>query len=279
MARLTIFTKKEQEKFDSPPKFNKTDQGAAFLITGQIKDLIERMHKDVNKIGFMIQLGYFNASGKFFKPDQYQGQDINYIKKMLSLTSADITIERYTTKSRLAHQKTILKLLEWSDFNSNEKLNLTNEVARHVKQQLHPKQLMHSAINYLIINKITLPSYHFMNDIITDSYNNYEYKLLNALELKLTNEHTTILDSFISKKDAPDDTPSFGLLKKLIHSLKPMAIEESVEQFESVKKYYILFKPLINELNLSQQGHCCENIFSSNNFQVALFMQPTRINS
>ena len=194
----------------------------------------------------------FNATGKFFKPDQYQRQDISYIESLLSLTSADI--EQYTTKSRLAHQKIILNLLGWSDLNSNEKLNLANEVARHVKQQLHPKQLMLSAINYLIINKIALPSYHFINDIITDSYNNYEYKLLNALELKLTNEHTTILDSIISKKDTPDDSVSFVLLKKLIHSLKPMDIEESVKQFESVKKYFILFKPLINELNLSQQA-------------------------
>jgi TnpA family transposase len=119
---------------------------------------------------------------------------------------------------------------------------------------LHPKQLMNIAINYLIVNKIVLPTYHLIADIITESYNKFERKLLSVLKNKLTQEHVNILDALLSNKDLSGKTPSINFIKNLIHSMQPKDIAESVEMFKSVKQYFIIFQPLIKELDLSQQA-------------------------
>ena len=106
----------------------------------------------------------------------------------------------------------------------------------------------------MIINKVVLPSYHCIADIITASYNSFEHKIISTLKNKLTKEHVNILDSLLLNKDRSGKSPSVNFIKKLIHSLQPKDIAASVGMFKAVKQYFNMFKPLINEMNLSQQA-------------------------
>ena len=56
MAILEIFSKKEQNKFDLPPRFIKKEQDVAFLVTDEVKNFISKMRKNENIIGFVLQL-------------------------------------------------------------------------------------------------------------------------------------------------------------------------------------------------------------------------------
>ena len=225
MSRLSIFTKNEQTKFDSPPKLTKKDRAVAFAITEDIKVILSSFRSDTNKAGFLIQLGYFKTSGKFFKPDSFKKEDYFHVATLLSLDYKKIDFLKYTTKSRIAHRNTILKLQAWSNFTDNEKRRLAAEINKHVKQQLHPKQLMHIGINYLLINKVTLPSYHCIADIITDAYNNFENKLLRSITQKLTKYHIEELESLLQATTKENNTRSITFIKKLNQSLKPKKIQ------------------------------------------------------
>ena len=72
MSRLTLLTKSEQHKFDSTPNFTKTQQQKYFSLNGEIEDHLIYIRKPINKVGFLIQLAYFRASGKFFPNQEFK---------------------------------------------------------------------------------------------------------------------------------------------------------------------------------------------------------------
>ena len=73
MTKLAILTPKEQRNFDLPPKFKKAVRSKYFSISPKIKQLaFNKLRSPVNRVGFILQLGYFRASGKFFVSEEFK---------------------------------------------------------------------------------------------------------------------------------------------------------------------------------------------------------------
>lgn len=86
MTKLTILTPKEQRIFDAPPKFHKIDRPRYFSVSPEIrKQGFNKLRTDINRVGFILQLGYFRASGKFFVAEDFRKRDIQYACKMLDI--------------------------------------------------------------------------------------------------------------------------------------------------------------------------------------------------
>ena len=67
MALLEVLTPNEQKLFDLPPQFlSLDDRKKYFTLDDELSDLIEGLRGKINKIGFMLQLGYFRWAGRFF---------------------------------------------------------------------------------------------------------------------------------------------------------------------------------------------------------------------
>jgi hypothetical protein len=58
------------------------------------------MRTPTNKVGFVLQLGYFKANGKFFTAEQFCEHDIVYIAKMLEISPDEIDLSVYQKKYR-----------------------------------------------------------------------------------------------------------------------------------------------------------------------------------
>lgn len=56
-------------------------------------------------------------------------------------------------------------------------------------------------LEYLIHNKIVVPSYYFLSEIISKEYNNFETNLLEIISNNITDEQIILLDSLISSKN------------------------------------------------------------------------------
>ena len=98
MTKLAIFTLKEQQAFDAPPKFHKIDRPRYFSISREIKrSSFNKLRTDINRVGFILQLGYFRASGKFFVAEDFRKRDIQYICKMLEINKLifNFTVKRH----------------------------------------------------------------------------------------------------------------------------------------------------------------------------------------
>ena len=86
MTRLAILTPKEKREFDQPPRFKKEDRARYFYLSPKIRQLaFNKLRSSVNQVGFILQLGYFRATGKFFVSGEFRKKDIYYVCQLLKM--------------------------------------------------------------------------------------------------------------------------------------------------------------------------------------------------
>src|ERR1700733_14772419 len=116
MAKLHILSKAERKAFNCPPLYTADGRKHYFHINEEIKTLISTMRLPTNKIGFILQLGYFKYAGRFFMANQFHKRDVDFVAKLLSIDSHQLTIEKYNENTYKDHQKLILSLQGISRF-------------------------------------------------------------------------------------------------------------------------------------------------------------------
>jgi hypothetical protein len=70
MTKLAILSDKERTIFDSPPKFNTADRSYYFSLDQSMLNVLQALRTTTNKVGFMLQYGYFKAYRKFSRLPQ-----------------------------------------------------------------------------------------------------------------------------------------------------------------------------------------------------------------
>lgn len=56
----------KEKKFDSTPQLNQHQRQKIFALNDKVEDWLYVIRKPVNKAEFLLQLGYFRASGNTF---------------------------------------------------------------------------------------------------------------------------------------------------------------------------------------------------------------------
>lgn len=257
MTKLTLLSTLEQRRFDSPPKFSTTERQLHFSLTKDDLAFIKRIRTPENKLGFVLQLGYFKAYGKFFTAQQFRRQDAEYVARILHIfpENIDISLPFYNKKTPSDHRKQILTLLGWQPFNHTQQQKTIDHLQWLIQKQLSPKHVFLSAIDFFWQNKIEMPSYHSLSTLITDAYNHFEQGLINVLASKLTQDHRDKLDQWVGAANKKSmQRPLITLVKQVNQSLKASDIQENVEAFKIFRDHFYTFRAIINELNLSDQA-------------------------
>jgi len=78
MPRMNILSKSEQEKFNTPPIFTGYERKQFFTLTKPLEEIAETLRTSSTRIGFVLSCGYFKAAKKFFRPKDFQRNDIGY---------------------------------------------------------------------------------------------------------------------------------------------------------------------------------------------------------
>ncbi|MBY0293603.1 MAG: Tn3 family transposase, partial [Alphaproteobacteria bacterium] len=255
MTKLSILSAIEQRRFDSPPKFRGDDRSLHFSLTKNELQLLEKIRMPTNKIGFVLQLGYFRSNGKFFTVEQFRPQDAEYVAKILGISHENINLLAYKKKTPINHRRQVLDLLGWQPFNKTQQQKAIDHIEWLIQKQLSPKHVFLSLINFFWQNKIELPSSHTLSTLITEAYNHFEKELISILANKLTQYHREKLDKWvgITNKKAMQ-RPMITLIKQVNQSLRPSDIQENVEAFKIFREGFYEFLPIIKELNLSDQA-------------------------
>ncbi|CAQ81955.1 Tn3-like element ISVsa19 family transposase [Aliivibrio salmonicida] len=256
MTKLAIFTPKEQRDFDTPPKFYKIDRSRYFSISSEIKRSgFNKLRTDINRVGFILQLGYFRASGKFYVKEDFRKRDIKYVCNMLEITEK-IDINLYSDTSRKYHRDNILSLSGWKlpDESHDEKLNY--HAKWFIEQQLSPRKVIKALVEYCWSNKLIIPTYSKLSAYITVHFNDYEEQLLVIIKKQMTKEQNESLQTLFNSidKTRPLSRPPITSLKTINQSVKPTEIQKNVETFEMVKSYHLSVKTLTHHLQLTDQA-------------------------
>jgi hypothetical protein len=118
MPKLQLLVPSKQLKFDSGPRLKIQERHVYFSISADIENYLEKIRSPINKVGFVIQLGYFRASGRFFDTELFRPSDVKFVCAILDicLPNTSIDSKTYIANARYMHKNYILKTSGWQKF-------------------------------------------------------------------------------------------------------------------------------------------------------------------
>lgn len=278
MPKLQLISESQQKKFDSCPTLTGRQRERYFALDEKILEYIDAMRSPINQVGFLVQLGYFRASGKFFPNSLFKVSDLKFCSKALDYEYDEISeyLSDYSAKVRSKHKKYILIHCGWRSFDSKSSEELYEELEPHAKQQMHPEELLPIATKYLINRQIELPLYYVIARVISDVYNKIEDKLVAIVDKALSKSQKDILDDLIWIDDKRRKHYKFSALAKIkqfSYSTKIKDIEESIKNYKLLKAFYQRFAGVFNKLNISESAtiYYSEWVIKSKLFQLKQF--------
>src|SRR4051812_46520156 len=119
MPHIAILSREEQQQFDQPPVFSLEQQLIYFALTEPLQAILMTLKTPTNKVGFMLQWGYFTATHKFYTTEQFRTSDIHFVTQQLELSKNEIDLTAYKKKIPTDHRKKIINVLGWQAFDSH----------------------------------------------------------------------------------------------------------------------------------------------------------------
>src|SRR3954471_13970097 len=83
MTNLIILSEEENLAFENPPRITYEERKHFFTLPEWAKPLFAKLATPTSKIGFILQLGYFRATDKFYTKDSYYPEDIAFVQKRI----------------------------------------------------------------------------------------------------------------------------------------------------------------------------------------------------
>ena len=239
MTTVSILKDIEIETFDSPPRFTNEERSQLFILP----DNEVQFRKIETKIGYILQEGYFMSKKKFFLPERYHTEDVEYVKSILGINRG-VEIRKYYNKDTYRfYKQAILNKTEYRSFSESKAL-LEKEASELVKTSLKPREIFNTLLDYLDEKRIETPSYYLLAEVITKSLNLFENKLIGIIDQTLTEHQKEILDYFMNQPVDIHQKPSaqnpylITYLKNAEQSMESWKIKQSLKDFYQIKNLH-----------------------------------------
>jgi hypothetical protein len=171
MTTIEILSKPEISEFNNPPVFSASDRVKYFYLSTGIQEEISKVRLHKNRIGFVLQYGYFKATGQFFHPRSFDRKDINHVTQRLKLKSNNWKSCEYLHSQEHTHKQQILSVSTFVSFNAASKNLLIHEAESLASKNTKPRVIFEWLVSYLRKHKIEVPSYSPIAKIITNALN------------------------------------------------------------------------------------------------------------
>ncbi len=248
-----ILTGDERLAYDYPPILTVEARALCFSITPELAVKLSRLRTPTNKVGFLLQYGYFKVCKRFFVINRFRQEDIDYAAKQLGISANNVSLAQYKKKIPMVHQHAILKMLEFKPLDDASLLWLEDELQRHVKRLVEPRKLFFTVLQLLRDKNIALPSYHLLSELISKHYFDYEENLLAIVKSHLTSGQKEKLKDLLEVNEKGSQG-KLNQFKTINQSLKPKAIQASVEIFHQITELFNVMLPLTQALALMPES-------------------------
>ena len=279
MPRMRILSTTEQEQFEKPPVFDSYQRKKLFNFPKSLLETAQIFRKISHRIGFLVSCGYFNAAKRFFAPKDYQQRDIDYVARHLNNAQAEnFDAASYADRTRQRHEHIVLEFYGFKRFDSSAERSIASEIASMVQTQLKPKLIFLRCIDFSISQRIQVPNYHRLTDLILSALNQRKQDLSALIESELTSETKYLLEALFVQTPATDvnTTPSkttrykLTLLKKLSQSTRPTRVKERVNDLAYLAELYERLSPVLSAMDLNHEGirYYAGSVIKSKMFQL-----------
>lgn len=253
MSELAILSPAEKRQFDTPPSFNLADRHRYFSIPAHLRPILSRISRLDNKIGFVLQWGYFRADARFYPVEQFKQRDIAYVKRLLNCTEVDLS--RYVGTVVTRHRHRILSTLDWQEATADDKEQLLQQALRQARHQDFPKDILYALVDACWKYQIVVPSYHDLATLITRSYNVAEETLLSSVENALTTADTEHLETLLQPLGRSSRaTLAITSYKTIDQSLKPGRIAHNVAIVNVFREHFMALESAFKTLSLGDKA-------------------------
>jgi TnpA family transposase len=254
---MRIFNSLEEKEFELPPKFSSAERKQFFAISKSIEEVLQKLGTPTNKVFFLVTMGYFKATRKFFAR-QCVKADIEFVARQLEINLQEIHIKNYSKVTYLRHQKLILSHFGYSEFNQTAKNFAITEIKTLVQVQYRPKVILLELIEVLIRKRISLPSYNILANLIVTILHQHQQMLSETVSKSLDKNQCLKLDKLL-EKDLDDDGNAgkfyqITSLKNTSQSTKTVKTKSNLNDLNVLQPLYLEFGPLIARLNLSSES-------------------------
>lgn len=253
MSTIAILTDEEKLAYDYPPILTVEARALCFSIPPELEYKINHLRTATNMVGFLLQYGYFRVCKRFFNVNRFQQEDIEYVAKILGISIDEINLNNYKNNIPAVHQGAILEQLKYKHLDQSSLAWLECELERHIKRLIDPRKLFFTALDLLNDRKIALPSYRQLSELIAKYYLGYEKYLLKAVKLNLRHPQQEMLNELLHVNDEGSQG-KLNQFKVINQSLKPKAIQASLNVFSQIEGFFNTALPLISALSLTSEG-------------------------
>lgn len=249
--RLHILGDDEIENLYALPHFTSDEQNEYFALSPREIATIEQLHSIKSRIYCILQLGYFKARHLFFVFSfSAVVADARYIQTRY-FPEFELTEFEPTKVTRLKHQRLILDLCHYRACHEAERQALMSKAQQAAKVCGKPVYIFRELVHYLETQRIVVPGYSFMQDIVGQAIAYEQTRLMTVVEQRLTIADTAALNRLI------EDAPGLYEITQLKREPKDFSLGEvkrEINRIEQIQSLYCLAQALLPALDISRES-------------------------
>ncbi|MBC7390523.1 MAG: Tn3 family transposase [Opitutaceae bacterium] len=280
MPRKEYLSQEARHRFDNPPVLN-VGQRTIFLQPPKwATEYLKGLQTPSNKVGFLLQVGYFRMVGRFFVSSKYRKGDIDFVAEMNSVDMNSVDMDEYVGNTVRRHQKEILEYFGFAPFEKPTGETLLAEAERLAHVQTKPYLIFEGMVGFLQEHRTEIPTYYTLRTILERALDNFEYGLESILDKHLTPEDVLLLDRLLSEHISyqEDDRKHLKIkryeitfFKRISQSMELREIKERVHNFQNLKKIHFQLLPVAKRLKLSDASiqFYAEYVINNQVYQIA----------
>ena len=264
---IKIFNQRDRVAFELPPEFNSDERKQFFALPKWANEVVGNLKTSTNKVGFVLQFGYFKAVNKFFGAKKFHRKDVEFIVRRLQCSLEEINLEKYSDATFLRYQEIILENLGFQKFDEQTNFLLTKEALSLSSNQIKPRFMFMSLIDFLKEKRVEIPKYYSLTEIITQALRSFEKELLASVEKHVSPQEKLLLNELLEGKDlaTPEgqqilplrryDTEPYKitLLKKFHQSTRPAKIKKNLKDLNCLQTLFKELESVITKLQLTPE--------------------------
>ena len=249
--RLKILNDNEIEELFIIPKIDTQDRELLFEITSEDKVYLSRQTIVANQVNYLLQVGYFRASRKFysFKYSVIK-EDVQYIINR-HFSGCKLPKSNVSKDKHYEAQDAILKIYGYQRYNSEFGIELEKQAYRLSKIDLNLRFIFDELLHFCESKQIVRPQYSKFQKLVSKAVIREENRLTARLTRALDSVSREKLDGLIKNINTISE---LSLLKKNPKGFLTREMEMEADKRKEIGGVYQKSKKIILDLNISRHN-------------------------